>query len=214
VGERRPGGRRFPGYFFPDLYLESAEAMRDQYHREIEQLASDYGKLDLVWFDGGGEQWLGFGGLEFASAPADWRTREGADRLGEFDNVQPWELCVTLAGAWGYQPGAQPRSLRELVLLLTNTAVRDGRVELRGTALGDPTVIVELTYEGSVMGLPIDPCAGGRCVRDESAARWRPAWHCSRRSGGGRARWRPSSIRISRSPPIRAQADAFAPAVV
>jgi len=296
---------RFPGYFFPDLYLESAEAMRDQYHREIEQLASDYGKLDLVWFDGGGEQWLGFGGLEFdwaswksrdrnkpysgafswqddlvagrlrqlqprilindrTSAPADWRTREGADRLGEFDNGQPWELCVTLAGAWGYQPGAQPRSLRELVLLLTNTAVRDGnlllnvgpapdgqipadqvarlqelgrwlqshgkaiygtrggpflptaqmgstrvgktiylhltpgaeetappgsivvpdfpggpklrrarvlgaaadlpmrraqdggvRVELRGTTLGDPTVIVELTYEGSVMGLPI-----------------------------------------------------------
>jgi alpha-L-fucosidase len=162
---------RFPGYFFPDLYLESAEAMRDQYHQEIAQLASDYGKLDLLWFDGGGEQWLGFGGMEFdgahwrsrdrskpytgafswqddrvigrlrqrqpqilvndrTSAPADWRTREGADRLGEYDNSQPWELCVTLAGTWGYQPNAQPRSLRELVLLLTNTAARDGNLLL------------------------------------------------------------------------------------
>ena len=162
---------RFPGYFFPDLYLESAEAMRDQYHQEMTQLASGYGKLDLIWFDGGGEQWLGFGGIEFdgakwrsrdrgkpysgafswqddlvigrlrqlqpqilindrTSAPGDWRTREGADRLGGFDNVQPWELCVTLAGAWGYQPDARPRSVQELVLLLTNTAARDGNLLL------------------------------------------------------------------------------------
>lgn len=162
---------RFPGYFFPDLYVESAEAMRDQYHQEIDQLASDYGKLDLIWFDGGGEQWLGFGGIEFdganwksrdrgksysgtfswqddlvtgrlrqqqpqilindrTSAPGDWRTREGADRLGGFDDAQPWELCATLAGTWGYQPGAQPRSLQELVLLLTNTAARDGNLLL------------------------------------------------------------------------------------
>ena len=162
---------RFPGYFFPDLYRESAEAMGDQYHQEMAQLASGYGKLDLIWFDGGGEQWLGFGGIEFdggrwqsrdrskpysgafswqddlvtahlrqlqpqilindrTSAPGDWRTREGADRLGGFDNVQPWELCVTLAGTWGYQPGAQPRSLQELVLLLTNTAARDGNLLL------------------------------------------------------------------------------------
>jgi len=135
------------------------------------QLASDYGRLDLLWFDGGGEQWLGFGGIEFdgahwrsrdrskpytgafswqddlvighlrqlqpqilindrTSAPADWRTREGADRLGGFDDVQPWELCVTLAGTWGYQPDARPRSLQELVLLLTNTAIRDGNLLL------------------------------------------------------------------------------------
>jgi alpha-L-fucosidase len=162
---------RFPGYFFPDLYLESAEAMREQYHREIEQLVSDYGPLDLIWFDGGGEQWLGFGGIEFdgaqwksrernkpysgpfswqddlvskrvrqlqphvlindrTSAPGDWRTREGTERLGGFENSEPWELCVTLAGTWGYQPGARPRSLQELVLLLTNTAVRDGNLLL------------------------------------------------------------------------------------
>ena len=162
---------RFPGYFFPGLYLESAAAMRDQYHQEMAQLASGYGKLDLIWFDGGGEPWLGFGGIEFdggkwrsrdrgkpysgafswqddlvignlrqrqpqilindrTSATADWRTREGADRLGGFDNIQPWELCVTLAGAWGYQPGARPRSLQELVLLLTNTVARDGNLLL------------------------------------------------------------------------------------
>ncbi|TWB30825.1 alpha-L-fucosidase [Nitrospirillum bahiense] len=160
---------RFPGYFMPDLYLDSAEAMRNQYHREVEQLATDYGKIDLLWYDGGGEQWLGFGGLEFdgakwgsrdrgkpytgrfswrdgevdqrlhqlqpdilvndrTSVPGDWRTRENPVNLGGFDDVQPWELCITLAGTWGYQPGARPRSLDELVRLLVQTATRDGNL--------------------------------------------------------------------------------------
>lgn len=162
---------RFPGYFMPDLYRESAEAMRDQYHREMEQLASQYGHLDLMWYDGGGENWLGYGGIEHGaggwktrhaktpyqgkfswqddrvnarlrerhpdiifndrtSTVADWRTREGTGKLGEFDNRQPWELCFTIAGAWGYQPNAKVRSLDEIVRMLTNTASRDGNMLL------------------------------------------------------------------------------------
>src|SRR5581483_5220243 len=77
---------RFPGYFFPDLYRESAEAMRDQYHQEIAQLASGYGKLDLIWFDGGGEWWLGFGGLEFDGAK--WRSR---DRGKPYSGAFSWQ---------------------------------------------------------------------------------------------------------------------------
>lgn len=162
---------RFPGYFFPDLYMDSAEAMREQYHAELEQLSSEYGHLDLLWYDGGGEQWLGYGGIEWAgggwrqrahdrpypgqfswqddvvnarlrerqpailindrtTTPGDWRTREGAGNLGGFENATPWELCLTLAGAWGYQPNVKPRSFEELVLLITNTASRDGNLLL------------------------------------------------------------------------------------
>jgi alpha-L-fucosidase len=162
---------RFPGYFMPDLYLESAEAMRDQYHQEMRQLTTNYGHLDLIWYDGGGENWLGFGGIDRdkngwkrrdrdkpykgkfswrddevntpirerhpkilindrTASIADWRTREGAAALGEFDNSQPWELCLTLAGPWGYVPTAKPRSLADLVMLLTNTVSRDGNMLL------------------------------------------------------------------------------------
>lgn len=56
---------RFPGYFFPDLYMDSAVALRDQYRRQISELATNYGKLDILWFDGGGNEWLGFGGVHF-----------------------------------------------------------------------------------------------------------------------------------------------------
>ncbi len=53
---------RFPGFFFPDLYRHSAEAMREQYHRQMKELLSNYGPIDIVWFDGGEADWLNFGG--------------------------------------------------------------------------------------------------------------------------------------------------------
>ncbi|ACO33834.1 alpha-L-fucosidase [Acidobacterium capsulatum ATCC 51196] len=52
---------RFPGFFFPDLQLENAEQMRAQYHRQIEILATKYGEIDVLWFDGGESDWLSFG---------------------------------------------------------------------------------------------------------------------------------------------------------
>ena len=51
---------RFPGFFFPNLQLENAEQMRLQYHRQIRQLMQNYGKIDVLWFDGGETDWLSF----------------------------------------------------------------------------------------------------------------------------------------------------------
>ena len=45
---------RYPGFFFPGIYKPNAEQLREQYHRQLNQLASHYGKLDILWFDGGG----------------------------------------------------------------------------------------------------------------------------------------------------------------
>jgi len=64
---------RFPGFFFPDLYRQSAEAMREQYHRQMKELLSNYGTLDVIWFDGGEADWLNFGG--------EWRGAQWQRRL-------------------------------------------------------------------------------------------------------------------------------------
>lgn len=53
---------RFPGYICPDLQLASAEAMRAQYHRQMQELLSNYGQIDVLWFDGGETDWLSFSG--------------------------------------------------------------------------------------------------------------------------------------------------------
>jgi alpha-L-fucosidase len=158
---------RFPGYVFPDLQLKSAEAMREQYHQQVQELLSNYGRIDVLWFDGGETDWLNFGADWLpggqrqkrpkeqhyrgrfswehekvyallrrlqpqilingrADMPEDFRSREGEDALGDFDAEHPWELCVTLAGPWGWKPGAEVRSLKSSVQLLVKAAGRDG----------------------------------------------------------------------------------------
>ena len=73
---------RFPGFFFPDLYRASAVEMREQYHRQLNELASHYGKIDILWFDGGGVDWLGFGGVGFKGG---WNARpRGQHYSGSF----------------------------------------------------------------------------------------------------------------------------------
>jgi len=74
---------RFPGFFFPGIYQGSAEDLRAQYHRQLDELASHYGKLDILWFDGGGDGWLGFGGVSFTYG---WHARPMTERYhGDFD---------------------------------------------------------------------------------------------------------------------------------
>jgi alpha-L-fucosidase len=161
---------RFPGYFLPDLYRDNAEAMRAQYHRQVEKLLSNYGKIDVLWFDGGETDWLSFagewsigewkkrpwgthykGGFDWqhgkvetamrrlqpnilvngrADMKEDFHSREGDGALGDFDNRHPWELCTTIAGAWGYQPNMQPKPLKHYIQLLANVAGRDGNLLL------------------------------------------------------------------------------------
>jgi len=161
---------RFPGYFFPELYRDNAEAMRAQYHRQVEKLLSNYGKIDVLWFDGGEADWLSFagewsigewkkrpwgthykGGFDWqhdkvesmmrrlqpnvlvngrADMKEDFHSREGDGALGDFDNQHPWELCTTIAGAWGYQPDMQPKPLKHYIQLLANVAGRDGNLLL------------------------------------------------------------------------------------
>jgi alpha-L-fucosidase len=161
---------RFPGYLSPDVHRQSAVAMREQYHRQMEELLSNYGKLDVLFFDGGEADWLSFGGEwkggEWKKRPAgqhykggfDWQhekvysmirrlqpqviingradmpedihSREGDYAVGNFDNQHPWEHCITLAGAWGYQKTARPKPLKDCIQYLVKAAGRDGNLLL------------------------------------------------------------------------------------
>jgi alpha-L-fucosidase len=74
---------RYPGFFFPDLQLQSAEEMRDQFHRQVKELMSNYGKIDILWFDGGEDNWIGFGGQW--GPGAQWQKRgRGENYHGRF----------------------------------------------------------------------------------------------------------------------------------
>lgn len=66
---------RFPGFFFPKMYNASAQELKAQTYGQVRELMSDYGKIDLLWYDGGEDDWLGMGGLEFGGSSPSWHAR-------------------------------------------------------------------------------------------------------------------------------------------
>lgn len=75
-----PKDWRFPGYFFPELYHDSAVALKEQCWAQIRELMTNYGPIDMLWYDG---EWLAHGGVavkpgsvcEWTQDP-HWRTSE------------------------------------------------------------------------------------------------------------------------------------------
>jgi alpha-L-fucosidase len=67
---------RFPGYFFPDLYRGNAEEMKAQTYNQVRELLTGYGKIDIMWWDGGGDDWLAFAcepqGTELRKRDTKW----------------------------------------------------------------------------------------------------------------------------------------------
>lgn len=90
---------RYPGFFMPGIYGDSAKELRAQYARQIGELGSHYGKLDLLWFDGGGDEWLGFGGIEWGGA--GWHTRP---KDQPYKGAFHWEDEKTVAHLRALQP--------------------------------------------------------------------------------------------------------------
>ena len=78
---------RYPGFFLPDLYRTNAEQMKKQAYTQVRELLTQYGKIDILWYDGGEDFWLGFGGLLWDGSRG-WYTR-GIDKpyTGKFS----WE---------------------------------------------------------------------------------------------------------------------------
>lgn len=90
---------RFPGFFFPGIYRHSANALRAQYQRQVNELASHYGKIDILWFDGGGDEWLGFGGIEHKNGTWSGRPKD-QPYTGAFD----WHDAETVKNLRELQP--------------------------------------------------------------------------------------------------------------
>lgn len=89
---------RYPGFFFPGIYRASAESLRAQYHRQLHALATNYGKLDILWFDGGGGDWLGFGGVTFEGG---WHARPKEQR---YSGAFSWQDDTAVADLRQHQP--------------------------------------------------------------------------------------------------------------
>lgn len=146
---------RFPGYFKPKELVENAELMKKQAYGQVEELMKNYGKIDVLWYDGG---WLAHHGKDADAAwfwepvklnkmvrsyqpdvvisprsgwEGDFQCNEGGGKIqGPIINT-PWEKCLNLnQTSWGYNPEQKLMSLKDIITMLVNTVDRGGNMLL------------------------------------------------------------------------------------
>ena len=146
---------RFPGYFKPKELVENAELMKKQAYGQVEELMKNYGKIDILWYDGG---WLAHNGKDADAAwfwepvklnkmvrsyqpdvvisprsgwEGDFQCNEGGGKIqGPIINTS-WEKCLNLnQSSWGYNPNQNLMSLKDIIVMLVNTVDRGGNMLL------------------------------------------------------------------------------------
>ena len=143
---------RFPGYFEPKRRKQSARALVRQAHEQVKELLTRYGKLDVIWFDGGwspgfteSPQWQ----AEFwqsrilvrmirrlqphilinnrAGLDADLDTPE--QEVKSSGSGRGWETCMTMGDScgWGYiRNNPNMKTTPQLIQHLVNAASGEG----------------------------------------------------------------------------------------
>jgi alpha-L-fucosidase len=117
-------------------YQDRWDAFVQFTHQQINELATGYGKIDILWLDGG---WVraprediniaGLAAIARASQPdilivdrevhnefEDYRTPE--QRVPESALPYPWETCMTMGDSWSFVPGDNYKSTATLIHLL------------------------------------------------------------------------------------------------
>jgi alpha-L-fucosidase len=146
---------RFPGYFQPKELPDNAALMKKQAYGQVEELMHNYGKVDILWYDGG---WLAHKGSD-ADAAWFWEPQKlnamvrklqptvlinprsgmegnfvcnegGAAVKGPILN-HPWEKCLTLnKNSWGFNFKVNNMTPSEIIVMLVNTVDRGGNLLL------------------------------------------------------------------------------------
>ncbi len=130
-------------WYHPDYATPDHARYIDYLHGQMRELCSNYGKVDLIWFDGSpppqgwnSEKMFAIirqlqpdilfndrGGL-----PGDYSTPENF--AGPFDLDRMWETCYTLSWPWIWHPDANILPLKDCIQLLVRCAGRGGNLLL------------------------------------------------------------------------------------
>jgi alpha-L-fucosidase len=131
-----------PDWHHPDYRTENHARYIDYLHGHIRELCSNYGQLDVLWFDGLGGKAQDWDSEKLfpvvrslqpniiinnrAGLPADFDTPE--QNVGAFQRERPWESCITIGRQWAWKPNDDIKSLRECIHTLVQCAGGDGNL--------------------------------------------------------------------------------------
>ncbi len=148
-GMEIPAGKnRRPTYDVKE-HPEIWEAFTQYTHHQIMELVQNYGKLDILWLDGGTVR--PSNGLDIRLSEVVKRAREvqpwliTADRTAATENENyitpeqaipdrvikvPWESCITIGKRWIYRYNDTYKSARTLVRMLIEVVSRGGNLAI------------------------------------------------------------------------------------
>jgi len=120
----------------------------DFVHRQVKELMTGYGPIDVLWLDGGQVRPPNQD-IRMADMAEMARSHQPglivADRTvsGPYENIltpeqqipdeplgHPWESCLTMGNGWSYRPDDKYKSVRTLLHLLVDIVAKDGNLLL------------------------------------------------------------------------------------
>ncbi len=127
-----------PDAFTPDRHERYLAYLKQQ----VTELCSNYGRLDIFWFDGLGKPAKDYDGEGLVKIirrlqphiiinnrtglPEDHDTPE--QRVGKYQDHRPWESCITICRQWAWKPNDDMKSLKECLQTLVLCAGGDGNL--------------------------------------------------------------------------------------
>ena len=131
-----------PDWYHPDYRTENHPRYIKFLHGQLREICSNYGKIDIIWFDGLGgkaKDWDSENLFKMirrlqphviinnrAGLPSDHDTPE--QRIGKFQNDRPWETCMTICRQWAWKPDDRMKSLKQCIDTLVNVVGGDGNL--------------------------------------------------------------------------------------
>jgi alpha-L-fucosidase len=131
-----------PDWHHPD-YMTKDHAKYVKYmHGQVEELLSNYGRTDMVFFDGlGGDakRWDAenlFKKMRTLQPQIIINNRCGLEadndtpeqEIGKMQTGRPWETCMTIGDQWAWKPNDNIKSLKTCLQTLVNVVAGDGNL--------------------------------------------------------------------------------------
>jgi len=131
-----------PDWYHPDFLTENNDRYIKFLHGQLRELMSNYGKVDIMWFDGLGgrkhpEWWDSKNMFKLIRSlqpnivinnrgglAGDHGTPE--QKIGNFQNDRDWETCMTIGRQWAWKPNDNIKSLKQCLQTLVLAAGGDG----------------------------------------------------------------------------------------
>jgi alpha-L-fucosidase len=132
-----------PDWHHPDAFTPDRHANYLAYlQAQVRELCTNYGRLDILWFDGLGKKAEDYGAVAVNrmarelqphliinnrnGLPEDFDTPE--QRVGKYQDHRPWESCITICKQWAWKPDDTMKSLQECLQTLVRCAGGDGNL--------------------------------------------------------------------------------------